>query len=94
MTVIVGLKKKKKRVISNTVTKRLVKAYLRERKKEKKKNREREEKRLDLLVLSTPREREREIGRHGIDNYYLWSSPTRQLARSSTGEGQRAVGRG
>ena len=77
------------------MTKRLVKAYLKERKKEKKKkNKEREEKRSDLLVLSTPRDREREIRRHGIDNDYLWSSSTRQLARSSTGEGQRAVGRG
>ena len=92
MTVRVGLKKK--RVISNTVTKRLVKAYLKERKKEKKKQRERREEVRLVGPIHIERQREREIRRHGIDNDYLWSSPTRQLARSSTGEGQRAVGRG
>ena len=43
------------------------------------------------------REREREIGRdigHGVDGDYLWSLPTYRSARSSTGEGQRAEGRG
>ena len=66
--------------------------------KKKKKQRERERRQeVGLGPVHAEREREREIGRdigHGVDGDYLWSLPTYRSARSSTGEGQRAEGRG